>query len=74
MPPRSRYQPPSTSPDPLLTADEVASRLRCSRRSLRRYVKRGLLPEPIRLSPSKCLWRASDIQRFLDRRALDAAS
>ncbi len=74
MPPRARYQPPTPPPDPLLTAHEVASRLRCSRRSLRRYVAQGLLPEPIRLSPSKCLWRESDIQRFLDRRSLDAAS
>jgi predicted DNA-binding transcriptional regulator AlpA len=74
MPPRARYQPPPPPPDPLLTAQEVASRLRCSRRSLRRYVRQGLLPEPIRLSPSKCLWRASDIQRFLDGQALDTAS
>ena len=74
MPPRARYQPPPPVPDPLLTAHEVTSRLRCSRRSLRRYVAQGLLPRPIRLSANKCLWRQSDIQRFLDRRALDAAS
>jgi predicted DNA-binding transcriptional regulator AlpA len=74
MPPRSRYQPPPRSPDPLLTPGEVASRLRCSVRTLQRYVDQGLLPEPIRLSPQKRLWRESDIQKFLDGLGTAAAS
>jgi excisionase family DNA binding protein len=69
MPPRARYQPPTPPPDPLLTALEVASRLRCSKRTVQRWVKRGLLPEPIRLSAQKRLWRESDIRKFLDSRA-----
>jgi DNA-binding transcriptional MerR regulator len=64
MPPRSRYQPPP-SRDPLLTSSEVALRLRCSIRTVERYVERGLLPEPIHLSSHKRLWRESDIQKFL---------
>lgn len=65
MPPRSRYQPPPPPRDPLLTPGEVAARLRCSIRTVERYVEQGLLPEPIRLSSQKRLWRESDIQKFL---------
>jgi predicted DNA-binding transcriptional regulator AlpA len=73
MPPRARYQPPPAPPDPLLTALEVASRLRCSKRTVQRWVKRGLLPEPIHLSPQKRLWRESVIRKFLNGRG-DATS
>jgi predicted DNA-binding transcriptional regulator AlpA len=68
MPPRRRYQPPLPARDPLLTPQDVAARLRCSVRTVERYVARGLLPEPIRLSSQKRLWRESDIQQFLDSR------
>ncbi len=67
MPPRVRFRRPSAS-DPLLTTNEVAWRLRCSTRTVWRYVAQGLLPQPIRLSPQKCLWRESAIQRFLTSR------
>jgi predicted DNA-binding transcriptional regulator AlpA len=65
MPPRTAFQPSPTSPDPLLTGGEVAARLRCSRRTVRRYVQQGLLPPPIRLSPQKCFWRESDVRQLL---------
>lgn len=65
MPPRKRYQPLLVA-DPLLTTLEVAGRLRCSTRTVWRYVAQGLLPEPIRLSSQKRLWRASDVQKVLD--------
>jgi predicted DNA-binding transcriptional regulator AlpA len=68
MPPRARYQPPP-SPDPLLTVYEVAGQLRCSTRTVWRYVAQGLLPEPIRLSPQKCLWRSSDVRKLLEERS-----
>jgi excisionase family DNA binding protein len=74
MPPRVRYQTPAPPPDPLLTALEVAARLRCSKRTVQRWVKRGLLPQPLRLSPQKRLWRESDIRRFLARRAKGSPS
>jgi DNA-binding transcriptional MerR regulator len=73
MPPRTRYHS-RRSRDPLLTPGEVAGRLRCSVRTVERYVEQGLLPEPIRLSPQKRLWRESDIQRFLDGRDHGLAS
>jgi excisionase family DNA binding protein len=58
----------------LLTAQEVADRLRCSVRTVERYVARGWLLPPIRLSSQKRLWRESDIQRFLDDSFGDLAS
>ena len=67
MPPRCRYRPQPPTPDPLLTLHDVALRLRCSKRTVQRWVKRGLLPAPFHPSPFKCLWRESDIQKFLDR-------
>jgi excisionase family DNA binding protein len=74
MPPHSHYQPPAPSPDPLLTTLEVAARLRCSKRTVQRWVKRGLLPAPIRLSTQKRLWRESDIRKVLADRASASAS
>jgi predicted DNA-binding transcriptional regulator AlpA len=68
MPPHRRFQPLPPEPDPLLTADEVARRLRCSIRTIQRYVAQGLLPEPIRLSAQKCLWRETAILAFLRSR------
>jgi predicted DNA-binding transcriptional regulator AlpA len=65
MPPHKRFQPLLLA-DPLLTTLEVAARLRCSTRTVWRYVSQGLLPEPIRLSSQKCLWRESDVQKALD--------
>jgi predicted DNA-binding transcriptional regulator AlpA len=56
-----------------LTLAEVASCLRCSKRTVERYVDQGLLPGPIRLSPQKCFWRQSDIQKFLDGRSAAAS-
>jgi excisionase family DNA binding protein len=67
MPPRARYRPPTPPPDPLLTVLEVASRLRCSKRTVQRWVKRGRLAKPLPLSPQKRLWRESDIRKFLER-------
>jgi DNA-binding transcriptional MerR regulator len=69
MPPRARYQPPSPSRDPLLTPQEVACLLRCSIRTLQRYVAQGLLPPPIRFTSQKCFWRKSVIRAFLRSRA-----
>ena len=66
MPSRTRYKPAPQLPGPLLTTGEVAAMLRCSKRSVERYVEQGTLPEPIRLSPQKHLWRESVIRRFVE--------
>jgi predicted DNA-binding transcriptional regulator AlpA len=68
MPPRARYQPTPPSRDPLLTPHEVACTLRCSIRTLQRYVAKGLLPAPIRITSQKCFWRKSVIRAFLRSR------
>ena len=73
MPARSRYyRPPPPMPDPLLTALEVASALRCSKRTVQRLVVRGILPAPIHLSAQTRLWRTSTIRAFLEARAAAA--
>ena len=51
----------------LFSFDEVSGRYRCSKRTLRRWLKLGLLPEPIRLG-SQCFWRKADLDAFETRR------
>lgn len=68
MPPRAPFRPLPTNADPLLRPDEVARMLRCSRRTLQRWVKRGVLPQPIHLSVQKRLWRQSTIRALVEAR------
>jgi excisionase family DNA binding protein len=49
----------------LLTADEVAERLRTSRRTIDRLHAAGKLPRPVRPSRSN-LWRGSEIAEWID--------
>ena len=48
----------------LLTARETWELLRLSRATFRRYLKRGLVPQPIRIG-SLDRWRLRDIERFV---------
>jgi excisionase family DNA binding protein len=49
-----------------LSAKEVAGRLSISVRSVYRLVARGDLPRPVALLRRKRLWRAADVQRYID--------
>jgi predicted DNA-binding transcriptional regulator AlpA len=70
---RSRYyRPAPPMPDPLLTALEVASALRCSKRTVQRLVSRGILAAPLHLSSQKRLWRTSTIRAFVEARSAAA--
>ena len=51
----------------LVSLDEVSGRYRCSKRTLRRWLKLGMLPEPIRLG-SQRFWRKSDLAAFETRK------
>ena len=55
--------------DLLLGVSEVARALRVSKRTVQRMVKRGTLPEPIRLSSQTARWRASAIRALLEHPA-----
>jgi excisionase family DNA binding protein len=59
-----RQAPREPTPD-LLTAGEVARRLRVSVRTLYRLTLRGQVPQPIRFSRKLVRWRARDIARYV---------
>jgi predicted DNA-binding transcriptional regulator AlpA len=51
----------------LLTVREVARRLSISERSVWRWTALGLLPPPVHPHARSTRWRASDIERYLER-------
>ena len=53
----------------LVRAREGAAILRVSRATFWRYVKLGLLPRGIRLTPRCTVWRLSSIEDFVTRQA-----
>ena len=58
---------PMPNPDPndaLLTADDLAARLRCNRRTLRRWRHLGVVPKPIEIAGA-LRWRPGDVDRWL---------
>jgi predicted DNA-binding transcriptional regulator AlpA len=64
--PPQPWKPPPADADRLMTILEVASALRCCKRTVQRMVKRGKLPSPIHLSAQKRLWRTSDIRKVVE--------
>lgn len=55
--------------DRVLRPWQLAMKLGCHRITLYNWVKRGMLPAPIRLSPRVVGWRESDIEAWLARRS-----
>ena len=53
----------------LVRAREGAQVLRISRATFWRYVKLGLLPRGIRLTPRCTVWRMADLDAFVARQA-----
>ena len=53
----------------LVRAREGAAILRVSRATFWRYVKLGLLPRGVRLTPRCTVWRVADIEAFVTRQA-----
>ena len=53
----------------LVRAREGAAILRVSRATFWRYVKLGLLPRGIRLTPRCTVWRMADLDAFVARQA-----
>ena len=51
----------------LMKLSEVAKALKVSHKTVRRYVRQGKLPSPLRLSTRALRFRAEDIQKFLTR-------
>lgn len=55
------------SPDRLIRVKELRQRLGgASSSTIYRWIAKGILPEPRRISPRYIGWRASDIEDFLN--------
>ena len=52
----------------LLSIDNVAELLSCSRSNVRRLWYAGLLPKPIRMGRRSVRWRVDELQRFIENR------
>lgn len=50
----------------LVDISQVAHALQVSRRTVWRLVSRGMLPQPIRLSPRLVRWRVDDLARLIE--------
>jgi hypothetical protein len=54
--------------DPMLTREQVAALLRISVRTLARMEERRDITGVIKVSPKRCLYRQSTVERFLAMR------
>jgi predicted DNA-binding transcriptional regulator AlpA len=65
-------RPPSVKPAPacddFLTAGDLADRMQVCKQTVRNWVKRGLLPPPVRMGRRSLRWRAAQVREFLLRR------
>ncbi len=49
------------------SAVQLSEAIGVSNETIRRWTRDGILPRPLWLSPGCVRWRASDIERWLDR-------
>jgi len=50
-----------------LRVSNVAKKLDVSKSTIYRFVKKGLIPPPIRLSTGTSVWSVSDIDAFIEK-------
>lgn len=64
--------------DPLLSKLQhlrlpaVANLVGCSERTWLRWVKNNEAPKPVRLGPAVIVWRATDLQNWLEKKGVQA--
>lgn len=58
--------PPAGYFQTLLAATEAAALLQMSRTNFANHVKSGRLPQPIRITPARPVWRLADLQAFVE--------
>lgn len=58
---------PTSTPSLLLTQDQVAGMLGCSRRTLEKWVREGRI-EPVRFSARMVRYTRDDVEAFIARR------
>jgi predicted DNA-binding transcriptional regulator AlpA len=61
----SKSKPAQCFPPDFCSAETLAHRLDCSPSTVHGYVRRGLLPKPLKLG-DLVRWRWTDIERFID--------
>jgi predicted DNA-binding transcriptional regulator AlpA len=54
--------------DPLIPLPEAAKLLGTTRGNAWKWVRAGLLPQPIKLTPRRCGWRKSTLEQFIAER------
>jgi len=54
----------STTTEYTLTLEDMATRYGVSERTVQRWVKDRLIPEPMRIGRRYLRWRMSDLERF----------
>lgn len=59
-------RPPAPSPTDLLKAVEVQSLLRIDERTLRRMVREGVAPSPIRMGGRMLRWQRGAVERWIE--------
>ena len=59
-------QPNATTPERLLTLQDLAKLFKVSQRTIRRWTDSGRLPEPVRFSKTCIRWRPGVIDAYLD--------
>ena len=65
----------TSHPDRLIRVKELRQMLGgASSSTIYRWIAKGILPEPRRLSPRYIGWRASDVEAFLNSRGQGEAS
>ena len=55
----------------LVSGDEICKRFGFSRQTLRRLVRAGQFPKPIRISRTRLAWRVSDVEKWVAQGGLD---
>lgn len=63
----------STDFDPIIPPTKTAELLSTTRGNVWKWVRKGLLPAPIKLTPRRCGWRKSTLEQFIAEREKAAA-
>ena len=58
----------------MLTIGEMAETSNCTRQSIRRWHRAGIIPAPIRCGRRAVRWRASEVVKFLDQHSSSSKS
>ena len=51
----------------MLTIEEMAEKFKCSKQSIRRWHRAGIIPAPIRCGRRAIRWRESEVVKYLDQ-------